>query len=111
MSTKKRVNRSDAEWATLMKAFSRSGLTQLAFCQQQGVNVYSFRHRYQHSAHFAGKRREAEKQKSFSELTVTSPAPARGLVVHLDERVRIECPPGTSLKAIALLARGLLHDA
>ena len=41
------------------------------------------------------------------------PAPVSegGLVMHLGERVRLECPPGMSLEAIATLARGLADDA
>ena len=94
----------------LVREFSGSDLTQLAFCRQHGINVYSFRRRYQRSAQFAGKRRKTEKQ-AFAELVVPSSAPARGLVIIFDERVRIECPSGTSVEAIATLARGLVHDA
>ena len=107
MSTKKRISRSDAEWVALVEDFSGSGLTQLAVCQRHGINVYSFRRRYQRSAQFAGKRRKTEQQ-AFTELVVPSSAPARGLVIFFDERVRIECPPGTSVEAIATLARGII---
>jgi len=110
MSNNKRINRTDVEWAALFEDFNTSGLSQSVFCGQRGVNTHSFRRRYQRSPQFAGKRRKTPK-KAFAELAIPAPVPKGGLVMHLGERVRIECPPGMSLEAIATLARGLAHDA
>lgn len=110
MSNKKRINRTDVEWAALFEDFNASGLSQSVFCGQRGVNYHSFRRRYQRSPQFAGKRRKTAK-KGFAELAMPVPMPESGLVMHIGEQVRIECPPGMSLEAIATLVRGLSHDA
>ena len=110
MSNNKRINRTDVEWAALFEDFTTSGLSQSVFCGQRGINYHSFRRRYQRSPQFAGQRRKTPKQ-GFAELAMPSPVSEGGLVMHLGERVRIECPPGMSLEAIATLARGLAHDA
>jgi len=109
MSNNQRINRSDAEWEALFRAFNASGLPQGVFCEQRGVNFHSFRRRYRHSPQFAGKRRKPS-QKAFSELTTPLPPPTGVLVVWLGESVRIECPSGMRLEAVAALARGLAHD-
>ena len=106
MSNNKRINRTDVEWAALFEDFNTSGLSQSVFCGQRGVNYHSFRRRYRRSPQFAGKRRKTPK-KAFAELAM----PESGLVMHLDERVRIDCPPGMSPEAIATLARSLSHYA
>lgn len=110
MSNSKRINRTDIEWAALFEDFNASGVSQSVFCGQRGVNTHSFRRRYQRSPQFAGQRRKTPK-KAFTELAIPAPVPESGLVMHLGEQVRIECPPGMSLEAIATLARGLAHDA
>jgi hypothetical protein len=110
MSNSQRIKRTDREWEELFKEFNASGLNQGVFCERRGVNFHSFRRRYRHSPQFAGKRRKSP-QKAFSELTTLLPPPAGVLVVWLGERVRIECPSGMSLEAVARLARGLSHDA
>jgi len=110
MSNSERINRTDGEWEELIKAFNASGLTQGVYCKLHGVNFHSFRRRYRHSPQFAGKRRQPA-QKGFRELTPALSPAAGGVVVWLGERVRIECPPGMHLEAIAALARGLIHDA
>lgn len=109
MSNNQRINRSDAEWEVLFRAFNASGLPQGVFCEQRGVNFHSFRRRYRRSPQFAGKRRKPA-QKAFTELTPPLSLPAEGLVVWLGETVRIECPSGMRLEAVAALARGLAHD-
>ena len=106
MSNNRRINRTHGEWEELFKEFNASGLTQGVFCEQRGVNFHSFKRRYRRSPQFAGKRRKPS-QKAFSELATPLPPPTGGLVVWLGESVRIECPPGMSLEAVAKLARGL----
>jgi len=110
MSDSERIRRTDGEWEELIKEFNASGLTQGVFCKQHGVNFHSFRRRYRRSPQFFGKRRKPSR-KSFSELTALLPTPSKGLVVWLGESVRIECPFGMSLEAVATLARGLIHDS
>lgn len=109
MSSSKRITRTDGEWEELIKEFNASGLTQGVFCEQRGVNFHSFRRRYRRSPRFSGKRRKPS-QKAFCELTTPLLPPSDGLVVWLGERVRIECPSGMHLEAVARLARGLAHD-
>ena len=109
MSNSERIKRTDGEWEELIKAFNISGLPQGVFCEQRGVNFHSFRRRYRRSPQFSGKRRKPS-QKDFCELTTPLPPPAGGLVVWFGETVRIECPSGMSLDAIARMARGLAHD-
>jgi hypothetical protein len=109
MSNNQRINRTDGEWEELIKEYNVSGLSQGVFCEQRGVNFHSFRRRYRRSPQFAGKRRKPS-QKAFSELTPPLPPPTEGLVVWLGQTVRIECPSGMRLEAVAALARGLTHD-
>ena len=110
MSNSQRITRTDREWEELIKEFNASGLNQGVFCEQRGVNFHSFRRRYRRSPQFAGKRRKSS-QKAFSELTTPLPPPTGVLVIWLGESVRIECPSGMCLEAVAKLARGLAHDA
>ena len=109
MSSKRRINRSDAEWEALFKAFNVSGLPQGVFCEQRGVNFHSFRRRYRRSPQFAGKRRKPTQQ-AFTELRPPLRPATEGLIVWLGETVRIECPSGMGVEAVAALARGLAHD-
>ena len=109
MSNNQRINRTDGEWEELIKEYNASGLSQGVFCEQRSVNFHSFRRRYRRSPQFAGKRRKPS-QKAFSELMRPLQPPTGGLVVWLGETVRIECPSGMSLEAVAELARGLTHD-
>ncbi len=109
MSNNQRINRTDGEWEALIKEYNASGLSQGVFCEQRGVNFHSFRRRYRRSPQFSGKRRKPS-HKAFSELTKSLPPPTGGLVVWLGETVRIECPSGMSLEAVAKLARDLTHD-
>lgn len=41
-STRTRVRRGKAEWLSLFEAQASSGLSQLRFCQQQGVSLSAF---------------------------------------------------------------------
>ena len=109
MSNNPRINRTDGEWEELVKEYNASGLSQGVFCEQRGVNFHSFRRRYRRSPQFAGKRRKPL-QKAFTELTPPLSPATEGLVVWLGETVRIECPSGMRLEAVAALARGLAHD-
>lgn len=109
MSQHKRTNRSDDEWAALITEFKASGRTQAAFCEQRGINVSSFRRRYQRSEQLADRRRRPPVA-AFAELTPPSPAASVGLVVRFGERVRIECPVQMDVVAIAKLVRGLTDE-
>ena len=113
MSNNQRINRTDGEWESLIKEYNASGLSQCVFCEQRGVKCHSFRsfrRRYRRSPQFSGKRRKPS-HKAFSELARSLPPPTGGLVVWLGETVRIECPSGMRLEAVAKLARDLIHDA
>jgi hypothetical protein len=109
MSEQKRTNRTDTEWAALVAAFKASGQTQAAFCEQRGINVSSFRRRYQRSEQLTDKRRRPPVA-AFAELTPPSPAASVGLVVRVGERVRIECPAQMDVVAVAKLVRGLTDE-
>ncbi|MEO8035129.1 MAG: hypothetical protein ABI837_11910 [Acidobacteriota bacterium] len=41
-SGRKRVQRSDVEWRTILERFDRSGQTQLAFCREAGIPATTF---------------------------------------------------------------------
>ena len=112
MARTKRKNRTKDDWTTLFTAFNASELTQTAFCKRHGINYHSFRHRDQSSPQFVVKRRQAPKE-AFAEMEIPSrsSASSSGLVMHVGERVRIECPSDISLESIAAVARGLTHDA
>lgn len=110
MSQHRRKNRSEAEWAALVTEFQGSGLSQLAFCEQRGVNVYSFRRRYQRSEQFAGKRRQTSAA-AFTELPPPRSTPPVGIVVRVAEQVRIECPPQMDMASVAELVRDLIDVA
>ena len=107
MSQQKRTNRTDTEWATLITEFRASGLTQAAFCEQRGINVSSFRRRYQRRGQLADKRSRPPVA-AFTELT--PPIASVGLVVRFGERVRIECPAQMDVVAVAKLVRGLTDE-
>ncbi|MGB7934755.1 MAG: hypothetical protein WCH04_21540 [Gammaproteobacteria bacterium] len=107
MSDTNRKNRTAGDWAQLIEEFTASGFTQSAFCEQHGINYHTFRHRYQRSPLFRGKRRGAPTE-SFTEVSLRTPEPT------LSDRWRvrfgelcIECPACTPLDAIIELARGL----
>ena len=110
MSQHKRTKRTDAEWADLVKKFKASGQTQVAFCEEHGINVYSFRRRYQRSEQFTGKRR-LPPQPAFTELIPLSLTPSVGLVVRIAEHISVECPPQMDIASIVKLVRGLTDDA
>ena len=104
-----RKNRMAADWRRLIEAYTASGLTQAAFCEEHGINYHTFRHRYQRSPLFRGKRRSAPAE-SFAEVSLRTPEPT----LTGRWRVRcgelcIECPAGTPLDLIIELARGLGH--
>jgi hypothetical protein len=109
MSQQKRTNRTDDEWAALITAFKGSGRTQAAFCEQRGINVSSFRRRYQRSEQLADEQRRP-RMAAFAELKPPSPAASVGLVVRFGERVRIECPAQMDVVAVAKLVRGLTDE-
>ena len=109
MSQHKRTNRTDDEWAALIAEFKASSRTQAAFCEQRGINVSSFRRRYQRREQLADKPRWPPVA-AFTELTPPSPAASVGLVVRFGERVRIECPAQMDVVAVAKLVRGLSDE-
>jgi len=109
MADTNRKKRTAADWAQLIEAYTASGLTQAAFCERHGINYHTFRHRYQHSPLFRGKRRGVPAA-AFAEVSLRTSEPTSS-----DRwRVRcaelcIECPAGTPLDVIIDLARGLGH--
>jgi len=107
MSDTIRKNRTAADWAQLIDAYTASGLTQAAFCEQHGINYHTFRHRYQRSALFRGKRRGTPTE-AFAEVSLRTPEPAlfERWRLHCGE-LCIECPVGTPLEAVIDLLRGL----
>jgi hypothetical protein len=96
------------EWTALIKSYLESGLTQKAFCEQQGISFHGFRYHYQRSPLFRGKRRRPRGD-GFQRVIVTKAASrvAQTWTVRCGERVRIDCPADTPVEAIVRLARGL----
>ena len=108
MSETSRQRRTADEWTALIEAYLASGLTQQAFCAQQGISFQGFHHRYRRSPLFRGKRRRP-RASGFQQVVVGMPSrrcSAPG-VVRVRKQVRVECPPGTPVEAIIGLARGL----
>ena len=107
MSDTSRKNRTTAYWTQLIEAYTASGLTQAAFCEQHGINYHTFRHRYQSSPLFRGKHRSVPTA-AFAEVSLhtTEPGSTDRWRVRCGE-LCIECPAGTPLGAIIDLARGL----
>jgi hypothetical protein len=110
MSETSRQRRTADEWTALIEAYLASGLTQQAFCAQQGISFHGFRHRYRRSPLFRGKRRRP-RASGFQQVVVGDadaiPALQHPWVVRVGKQVRVECPPGTPVEAIVGLARGL----
>ena len=104
--------RTEEEWTTLIEAYLGSGVTQAAFCRQHEISFHSFRHRYQRSPLFRGRRRRRPAS-GFQPVILHEAAPtaAAGWIVRCGERVRVECPADTPVDAIVRLARGLAHAA
>lgn len=80
--------------------FLASGLTQLAFCERHGVSYHNFRHRYQRSPLFRGKRRGTPAS-TVAPVTRRDPE----AVTSNDWRVRCggqcnECPAHTPVEVI-----------
>jgi hypothetical protein len=98
MRQHKRTNRSNAEWAALLAEHQDSGLSQVTFCTQRGISVYSFRRRYQHRNRWIDTSRSTAP--AFTELLPARSAAAAGLVVCLGETVRIKCPSGMAVEAV-----------
>ena len=69
MSDTNRKNRTTADWTQLIEAYTASGLTLAAFCEQHGVNYHTFRHRYQSSPLFRDKRRSVATS-AFAEVSL-----------------------------------------
>lgn len=112
MSEPTNHQRTADDWQVLIEAYLASGLTQKAFCEQQGVSFHQFRHRYQRSPLFRGKRRQP-RTTGFQQVRVpkAESTTTRTWTVHCGDQVRIDCPADTPVDAIARLARGLAHDA
>ena len=108
--TKPRRLSSD-EWTQLIEAYHSSGLTQKAFSHQQGIHYDRFRHHYQRSPLFRGRRRKP--MDSDFKPVVVSPAvdSVSGWSIRVGKAVRIDCPQNVSLDEIVRLARGLCDDA
>lgn len=104
--------RTPDEWNALIEAYLESGLTQMAFCEKHGIGFHRFRHRYQRSPLFRGKRRRP-RIAGFQRVVVPQDesTTASPWVVHCGDRVRIDCPADTSVEAIVQLARGLADVA
>lgn len=104
--------RTQDEWTQLIEAYLASGLTQAAFCRKHDISFHRFRHRYQRSPLFRGKRRQRSAA-GFQRVLVSDAvsAAATGWVVCCGNQVRIECPAETPVDALVRLARGLAHDA
>ena len=112
MSEPTNHKRTADEWQALIEAYLESGLTQKAFCEKHGIGFHRFRHHYQRSPLFRGKRRQPRAH-GFQRVMMPEAASrtARTWIVRCGNEVRIECPADTPVDAIARLARGLTHDA
>lgn len=108
MSTKPQRRRTTDEWTALIEAYLQSGLTQKAFCQQHGISFHSFRHRYQRSPLFRGKRRGQRAAGFQPILMARAPSTAADpWVVRCGDDVRIEFPAETPVDTLIRLVRGL----
>ena len=112
MSESTNHKRTADEWQALIETYLASGLTQKAFCEKYGIGFHRFRHHYQRSPLFRGKRRRPIAD-GFQRVIVpeAESRTARTWTVRCGDQVRIECPADTPVDAIARLARGLAHDA
>ena len=111
MSEPTNPKRTADEWQALIEAYLASGLTQKAFCERQGISFHRFRHRYQRSPLFRGKRRRT--RTGFQQVRVprAESTTTRTWTVHCGGQVRIDCPANTPVDTIARLVQGLAHDA
>lgn len=104
--------RSAEEWDVLIEAYLTAGLSQKVFCQQQGISLHTFSHRYQRSPRFQGKRRQ-KSTKGFASVKLhpNPPAAKEGWVVRFRDQVTVDCPAGTAVDVLIQLARGLADVA
>lgn len=108
MSTNPQSRRTIDEWTALIEAYLKSGLTQKAFCQQHGISLHSFGHRYQRSPLFRGKRRR-QRAAAFQPL-VMARAPSTAAdpwIIRCGDDVRIEFPAEMPVDTLIRLVRGL----
>ena len=111
MPDKKFRRLTEDDWTKLIEAFHASGLTQKAFSQQQDIRYDRFRHHYQRSPLFRGRRRKSMAS-DFTPISVSPVVePVQGWSVHVGRAVRIDCPQPVSVEMIVRLARGLADDA
>ena len=98
-------------WAEVMTAWSESGLSQAAFCKEQGIPLSTFQYwRYQGRT---ADRKAAERQRDVSDppfvpVTVRAAAPETPPVaVVLTNGRRIEVPAGVDVEWLAQVAAAL----
>lgn len=107
-----------AEWDLMIDRFLASGLTQVAFCQTEGVSRYGFAYRYRRSEKFAGIRKGSphsnktnERQESGFRTVHKKPAPGieplgvESVSIHIGHDVRLHCPASVAVEAIVRLIR------
>lgn len=99
------------EWTKLIEAFLASGLTQKAFSEKHGIRYDRFRHHYQRSPLFRGKRRKPATCDFKPVAVTTSLATASGWAIRVGDLVSIDCPKDLPIDAIVRLIRGLADDA
>ena len=110
--------RTDAEWESIIDRYLASGLSQSAFCEQEGISRFTFGPRYHRSPKFAGRRRDRRGSSTTSSGSVAlrtratptalKPIATTPLVtIRLGDDVAVECPAAIGVETIASIAREL----
>lgn len=87
------------DWPVIIEEFEQSGLTQLQYCENKGINPRYFSQR---------RSKYLEKEQShFTKVELlTSNAPCDSLTIEVG-RCRIQCPSTMSTQALATLVHDL----
>lgn len=105
MSTR-RAWRSATEWAELVREFDVCDETQHEFCRRKGLGVSTFR-KWRQRQSPSRSPRQAFEGSGFVELTPGMATPSV-ITLQIGRDLRIECPQGMSVEAVATLARSLI---
>ncbi len=118
MSTTTTPPHTASEWDALIDRFLASGLTQTAFCKNEGLARYSFAYYYQRSDKFAGIRKGTLRSKKTNTRKTpgfrpvhkkpapsSEPSNSEQVSIHIGHDVRLHCPANVAVDAIARLVR------
>jgi transposase-like protein len=99
----KRRRRSDAEWQQLIEQQEFSGLSTIAFCQQQGLSSKTF---YKRRQRLQSKATD-QTDKRFIKLQPQAPSAAPSTTVLVYRDSRLELPDGITAQWLAELMQAL----